>query len=227
MKQCTKCKQWKDESEFPKRKDSKDGLRADCRECNLKAKREHYAKPETKALKKQYDLEHKEQRVIYAKAYYNKNKERQAEYAKEYYTKTRKKRLAYNKLDYVVKRKEELRQKNLLNSRLSATLNKSIKHNCDSSYCFTLFGFSLQQLKEHLESQFTPEMNWNNYGSYWEIDHIIPQNTFNITSPEDKDFQVCWSLANLRPLERSLNRQRPKDGSDISEELKYKILIED
>ena len=41
---------------------------------------------------------------------------------------------------------------------------------------------------------------------------------------DSKSFQICWSLANLRPLEKSLNRQRPKDGSDISDELKQKIL---
>lgn len=67
-------------------------------------------------------------------------------------------------------------------------------------------------------------MNWNNYGIYWEIDHIIPKSLFNFSCTEDKEFQVCWSLLNLRPLEKSLNRQRPRDGSDISESVKQKIL---
>lgn len=39
-----------------------------------------------------------------------------------------------------------------------------------------------------------------------------------------QNFKVCWSLLNLRPLEWKANRQRPKDGSDISEELRQKIL---
>lgn len=71
---------------------------------------------------------------------------------------------------------------------------------------------------------FDNNMNWGNYGEYWEIDHIIPQNLFDIVTAEDRDFRICWSLMNLRPLEKSLNRCRPKDGSDISEDLKNKIL---
>ena len=68
-------------------------------------------------------------------------------------------------------------------------------------------------------------MNWDNYGTYWEIDHIIPRNLFNnIFDYKSKNFQICWSLMNLRPLEKSLNRQRPKDGRDIPEEIKQKIL---
>lgn len=47
-----------------------------------------------------------------------------------------------------------------------------------------------------------------------------------IKSADDKDkqFQICWSLMNLRPLEKSANRNRPKDGRDISEDLKQQIL---
>lgn len=66
-------------------------------------------------------------------------------------------------------------------------------------------------------------MSWNNYGDYWEIDHIIPINTFNFNSYEDREFQVCWSLANLRPLEKIANRKRPKDGSDIPNNIQDKI----
>lgn len=41
---------------------------------------------------------------------------------------------------------------------------------------------------------------------------------------DDLDFKVCWSLANLRPLEKIANCSKPKDGSDISEELKQSTL---
>lgn len=61
-------------------------------------------------------------------------------------------------------------------------------------------------------------------GSYWEIDHIIPQNLFHYDSEQDRDFKICWSLLNLRPLTTTKNRSRPKDGSDIPEDLKQFIL---
>ncbi len=35
-------------------------------------------------------------------------------------------------------------------------------------------GCSILQYKTHLEKQFSNKMNWDNYGSYWEVDHIIP-----------------------------------------------------
>ena len=115
---------------------------------------------------------------------------------------------------------------NKLNKRMGQNICQALKGTKAGRHWEELVPYNLEQLKQHLESQFTPEMSWDNYGSYWEIDHIIPQNTFNIASPEDSDFQICWSLANLRPFEKSLNRQRPKDGSDVPENLKYKILKE-
>ena len=62
-------------------------------------------------------------------------------------------------------------------------------------------GYSLQQLKEHLEKQFDENMNWENYGTYWHIDHIVPHSSFSYTSMDDEEFKKCWSLNNLRPLE--------------------------
>ena len=62
------------------------------------------------------------------------------------------------------------------------------------------------------------------FGKELDAEHIIPQNLFNFTNPTDKEFQICWSLKNLRPLEKIANRSRPKDGRDISEELKQQIL---
>ena len=63
-----------------------------------------------------------------------------------------------------------------------------------------LVGYSTDELKLHLESQFDDKMTWDNYGSYWQIDHIVPIEKFNIISFESEDFKNCWSLRNLRPL---------------------------
>lgn len=35
-------------------------------------------------------------------------------------------------------------------------------------------GCSKTQFKEHISSKLTPQMTWQNYGSLWHIDHIIP-----------------------------------------------------
>jgi len=69
----------------------------------------------------------------------------------------------------------------------------------------TLVPYTIEQLKAHLKKQFTKEMTWGNYGTYWHIDHKIPKSIFNYSSPEHIDFQRCWALKNLQPLEAKTN----------------------
>jgi hypothetical protein len=35
-------------------------------------------------------------------------------------------------------------------------------------------GCDISEYKKYLENKFTSEMSWENYGSFWHIDHIIP-----------------------------------------------------
>jgi hypothetical protein len=63
-----------------------------------------------------------------------------------------------------------------------------------------LVGYSVAQLKTHLERQFAKGMTWQNYGSAWHIDHIIPLRVFNYRAADDPDFVRAWGLRNLRPL---------------------------
>jgi len=72
----------------------------------------------------------------------------------------------------------------------------------------TLVGYTIDQLKRHLESKFQKEMSWKNHGTFWHIDHIIPKSVFNFETPEDIDFKRCWSLDNLQPLEASENMRK-------------------
>jgi hypothetical protein len=71
-----------------------------------------------------------------------------------------------------------------------------------------LVGYTIDQLKDHLEKLFTKEMTWDNYGIFWEIDHKVPIAVYNFEQPEDIDFKLCWSLKNLQPLECSKNRSK-------------------
>jgi hypothetical protein len=64
---------------------------------------------------------------------------------------------------------------------------------------FDILGYTIEELMQHLEKQFTERMTWENYGE-WHVDHIRPMASFNFTSPEDEEFKACWSLDNLQPL---------------------------
>jgi len=64
---------------------------------------------------------------------------------------------------------------------------------------FQLLGYTIEELMQHLEKQFTDGMTWDNYGQ-WHVDHIRPMSSFNFTSPDDPEFKECWALNNLQPL---------------------------
>ena len=61
-----------------------------------------------------------------------------------------------------------------------------------------LLGCSMDFFLKHLESQFKLDMNWDNYGSYWSIDHIRPCASFDLTDLEQQ--KICFHWSNMRPL---------------------------
>lgn len=86
-------------------------------------------------------------------------------------------------------------------SRLCSILLKSKKDKT-----MDLVGCSPMQLRSHLESHFTKQMSWDNYGRYWHVDHIIPVSAFDHTSRKQR--QQCWHWTNLRPLQATLNLRK-------------------
>ncbi|MBF0290340.1 MAG: hypothetical protein HQM14_21210 [SAR324 cluster bacterium] len=66
-----------------------------------------------------------------------------------------------------------------------------------------LLGCSVEFLRQHLESQFSRKMTWENYGNYWHIDHIVPCHSFDLTDPEQQ--KICFNWQNLQPLEAKEN----------------------
>lgn len=139
--------------------------------------------------------------------YMNTNKKYYQEYERNYFN-----------------RRKELSELNKLDRYISLNLCHSIRKPKKFDLISQYLDFTYGSFLVHLELQFTPEMNWENYGEYWEIDHIIPKQKLKYNSPEDKNFKICWSLANLRPLTVVENRQRPKDGRDIPENIIQNIM---
>ena len=60
--------------------------------------------------------------------------------------------------------------------------------------------YNSKDLQRHLESQWEDWMTWDNYGTGWCIDHIIPQSKLIYDSVDHPNFLRCWALSNLRPL---------------------------
>ncbi len=67
-----------------------------------------------------------------------------------------------------------------------------------------ILGCTKEYLAKHLESKFDENMSWDNYGSYWEIDHEIEL----FRCHDVQDFELINHFTNLRPLEKNKNRMR-------------------
>ena len=102
-----------------------------------------------------------------------------------------------------------------LHSRISVQLRRSFNFSSmrKDNKTFNILNFTKKELYNHLESQFTDGMSWNNMNE-WHIDHIRPVASFNFTTTECEDFKKCWALSNLQPLwaEDNLSKNDKWDG---------------
>lgn len=95
------------------------------------------------------------------------------------------------------------RNKEDINHRLAGSLRARIRQaikrdkTTKSFSTMKLVGCTIEELKNHLKSQFDNKMNWQNYGS-WHVDHIIPVTAFNLSDPEQQ--KECFHFTNLQPL---------------------------
>jgi hypothetical protein len=90
-----------------------------------------------------------------------------------------------------------------LNSNMNTYLYLSLRKYKNSKRWQDLVGYTTDELKEHLENNFTEGMSWDNYGNKhhgWHVHHLIPISLFNYTTPNDYDFRRCWDKNNLVPL---------------------------
>lgn len=70
-----------------------------------------------------------------------------------------------------------------------------------------LLGCSIEELRNHLERLFQPDMKWDNYGrNGWHIDHVIPLTYFDMSDPEQQ--RRAWHYTNLQPLWAADNRKK-------------------
>ena len=97
------------------------------------------------------------------------------------------------------------RIKKSLAARLRTVL---VKNDTTMNY----IGCNIQYLREWFEYNFTSEMNWDNYGSYWSIDHIVPVCKFNLTVEDEK--LKCWNWTNLMPVTVKFNSSKKEIDMD-------------
>ncbi len=181
---CSRCEIEKEISEFHKDKSKKDGLNPACKICIKDWRTNNKDYLNKYAL--QYRLENKENIAKYQQIWYEKNKENWKEYQKE-----------YNKQYYFEKYHNDILFQ--IKESLRTRIRQAIKNNSKSKRTLELLGCTIEQLKQHLESQFTKGMSWDSCGYYmWHIDHIKPCASFDLSNPEEQ--LKCFNFKNLQPL---------------------------
>lgn len=247
-KVCNNCKIQHNKSKFNKDKSKKDGLSTQCKDC-IKIKKTLYReknKEKIRSADKNYrdknrdriKIKHRASNIKYKnkhpdrvreinKKYYRNNKEKYSTYYKQRYIDDIKDSRINNKNIIALKRRENYKQKRLdplfkikcnLRSRLYATVAKGYK----STSTAELLGCDINFFKKFIEEQFTEEMNWNNYGKVWHLDHILPCNSYNLIDPLQQ--RICFNYTNLRPMIAAENI-RKSDKIDVTDIIYGGVLV--
>jgi len=69
-----------------------------------------------------------------------------------------------------------------------------------------LIGCTYDFLKGYLESKFSRGMTWENYGSYWHIDHVVPCDSFDLLDVYQQ--RLCFHYSNMQPLPKKENLKK-------------------
>jgi hypothetical protein len=94
-----------------------------------------------------------------------------------------------------------------LNYRIKKSLASRLRNVLEKNQTtMSYIGCNIQYLREWFEFNFTDEMNWSNYGTFWSIDHVIPVNLFDLTNENEK--LKCWHWSNLMPVSVKYNSSK-------------------
>lgn len=112
------------------------------------------------------------------------------------------------------------RRNALSKQRRAENPTRKLAENCRSRICQILkrekitksqstikfIGCTAEFFREFLQWQFTPEMNWSNYGTCWNVDHIIPISYFSLNNPDHS--RIAFNYSNCRPLDSDKNSEK-------------------
>lgn len=90
--------------------------------------------------------------------------------------------------------------------RIRDCLRDHLKLKKKHHYTMKLIGCSPDQLITYLENKLQKGMTWENYGTYWHIDHIKPLAKFDLS--KDEEIEKCFHFSNLQPLTAKENLEK-------------------
>ena len=131
------------------------------------------------------------------KAYQEANPEKIKAKNKAYYTNNRDRITRRNTAS--TKRRRQTNPAFRLLDNMRRRVNNALNGKSKSARTLELLGCTVEQARQHLESQFKEGMTWENYGIYgWHVDHIVPCASFDMTKEAEQ--RKCFHYTNLQPL---------------------------
>jgi hypothetical protein len=148
--------------------------------------------------------------LIQQKEYREKNKQAISEKRKAFNKKNKEKVIARQKVYRERhKHKRVLKYRDDVQYRLASLVRNRLKDALRAQKCrknnktISLLGCDILSLRRHLELNFSKGMTWENQGSVWHIDHIIPLSSFDLT--DEAQLKIACHWTNLRPLNARKN----------------------
>lgn len=215
---CTSCKIEKPATRehFHAYKRAPDGCRAVCKVCRAADHAEN--RVERTAQRREHYRENRERLNAAARAYYAENAEAQRGAAKLRHQRNRDRNNAVTRAYHAANRdrlnaQKREASKKIFRERYGTDPFFTLRHRTRSLVRRTLsagkggarleevLGYSIDELRLHLERQFEKGMSWELFFSgKIHIDHIVPVAHFKPESYDSPEFKSCWALSNLRPM---------------------------
>jgi len=154
-----------------------------------------------------------------AKKYKTDNKEHLSQKQHEYYLEHKIELLQKNK-EYIKKNKKTLAPKrreyerNLRKTDIQYRLGKNLRRrlklalegNFKAGSAVRDLGCTIEFLIAYLQDKFYGKISWDNYGTYWEIDHVKALWKFDLT--QRSEFLNAVNFTNLQPLTKPDHKKK-------------------
>ncbi len=109
-----------------------------------------------------------------------------------------------------------------LHDNVSRYMRKCLKGNKAGKSWEQLVGYTVEDLKRHMEQLFTEGMTWEKYlAGEIQLDHKKPIAYFRSIADQKTAFKECWALTNLQPLWKKDNQSK---GAKLNWQPKVNIV---
>ena len=199
-KDCSHCNAWKPLTGYSYTATHWDQLRVQCKECM-----HAYRVANTEKMRRynaEYWKQTKDAQTEAHRKWIENNREHVNAYARAYRPAWERKQRASNPQFKIVK-------------NMRVRLRQALRGHTKSARTFDYIGMDRDQYMEWLEFQFYDGMQWDNYGSHWHIDHMVPCAHFDMQDEEEK--RDCFVWWNTRPLVAHKNKRKKDRAPEMFE----------